>query len=207
MRAYDVPRALAPETQSVLKSLMYRGRETPSIGSVAVAPTGQLLVTAPPGFHDGVEQVVTRLKTGKIEQPPVVKTTFTTIFAKPGEPSVKGASPRLEKVLNEIASKEKLSLVVFDVSELSSVSGDRAELRGSKMDINQVATFQDDTVNAEVSIQHIRGSGKLEARFQLKAGETLRLGRAGQRAEDEQPFAGADDVTVFYFVDAEVESR
>jgi hypothetical protein len=58
LRAYEVPQGQAQELRNIVSSLLYQGENVPRLGNVVVAPTGQLLVSAPATFHNGVQELL-----------------------------------------------------------------------------------------------------------------------------------------------------
>ena len=200
LRAYDCPRSLASETQSVLSSLLYRGKDVPKLGSVVLSPTGQILVSAPASFQNGVEGSLSRLqKEGPGTPPPRVQMDYILVVGKEGEAAVpKGLSPDVTKVLQDIATTEGLDLQVLDRLQLHSMSGDRAEVRDRIVSIDQTATAYGDQVLAQVGIH---GKTSVEAKIQLQPGRPLVIARAGYEPRPGDAFfvdGPPEQVALFY---------
>lgn len=217
LRSYDVPRAYSGELANVVSSLLYRGKDLPKAGSVALSPAGQLLVAAPAVFHAGVEQLVAGLKQAPVAAPPAVEMSYWIVLGRPADVAKlpENASEQVVPALKElIAAQGPMELAFLDQLRLRSSSGDRADVESPRISVSQSVTVLDDTVLADVELHHQRGRGKVRARSQLATDKLLVLAEAGYEAVPGDPFYVSDEsgapqqpITAFYILRARVVGR
>ncbi len=207
LKIYQVPAAYRAEAGGIIRALLRRGKEAP-LGSVAVGPTGQLLVTAPASFHPGVAQFVARLHSEKPKPVASVALSYWVLVGVPSQKATPAAQmePALGPVVEAIQKANgSMSFRLLERLRLSSVSGESAQTKGAVVHVRQTATAYDDRVLAELEIRPGRSS-KLETRVQFPAGKTVVLGHAGLHkdlAEELFPEGVEGLATVFYVVRAD----
>jgi hypothetical protein len=214
LRAYDLPSEYSAEIGGMIRRLLKpNGDDKPAIGSASVGPGGKLLVAAPDGIQEGVQQLVDALRT---KQPPPPATVTIEVWVVAGRAAAEGrglealgeAKTAIEAVIGregpmEVALLEKLSL--------SSISGQHASTFGANLKMSQVATVIDDRVLADISLDTV-GPNELATRVELINGRMLVLGQAGFIPSNRSmPFfteePAAKSASLFYVVRAKTEPR
>jgi hypothetical protein len=212
LRTYDVPGAYSAEVGGMIRRLLKpNGDDKPALGSASIGPGGKLLVAAPDGIQEGVQQLVQALH-AKLPPPPATVTIEMWVVA--GRPAQEAsglkelgeAAPALESVMKkegamEVALIEKLSL--------TSISGQHASTFGANVKLSQVATVIDDSVLADIDIDPV-GPHSYSTRVELANGRMLVLGQAGYIANNHGlPFfdeggdqSASNGKTLFYIVRA-----
>ena len=216
MKAYDVPAEHAAELQGVVSSLLWTGKDAPRKGAAALAPSGQLLVSAPGAFHPGIADVIARLKGGAVPAPPTVALDYWVVVAAPATAAVKGGdvSPEIGDVLDALQkSQGPMRLAVLERLRAASQSGSDARIEGRHVFTEQTASLHGDKVVAKIRVRAQSEVGGLDARVELPLGQTMVLGQAGTGPQaGERAGFGADirdgkAVTTFYVLRASVDGK
>lgn len=181
LRAYDVPGAYSAEVGGMIRRLLKpNGEDQPALGSVSVGPGGKLLVAAPDGIQEGVQQLVDALR-AKQPPPPASVTIETWIVAGRPAPEPAGLSRVGEAAvaLEVVMRKEgPMEVELLEKIALTSISGQHAESHSGNVKLGQVATVVDDRVIADLNIDPI-GPNEYSTRVELANGRMLVLGQAG----------------------------
>jgi hypothetical protein len=190
MRAYDVPPAYAPELAGVVNRLLWRGQNEPRLGNAETAPGGQLLVSAPAGVHPGIEQIVSHLRDAPPAPPAPPPTVELTYWAVAGSPAQATSAPatldEIKPALDAVTKAEgPRAFTVLEKLRARSLAGEKAQVQGSFVAVNQVASARDGKVTASVEIRAIAGGSGIETKVQLDQDALLVLGQAGLDAKDE----------------------
>jgi hypothetical protein len=115
LRSYEVSPELAVETSAALRAALAGGKDGEPYGQVALSPSGQLLVTAPPSVQHGVEQTLRDIAARKPPPTPSIRFEAWFVTASPGDPN---DSPNLAEVEPALrAVKEAKGHVRFDLLE------------------------------------------------------------------------------------------
>jgi hypothetical protein len=196
LRAYDVPQGQAQELRNIVSSLMYAGENQPRTGNVVVAPTGQLLVSAPASFHAGIEQLTASVKAMPQQTPAAVAIDYWIVRGTPGETKVGADVPKIAAgALEQMGGGMALSL--WDHTRITSMANERAEVerRGAKFEQN--ASLQGDVVMADLRVRTDVGA------IQLRTALPLDSSRVLIQAADVAPGTSSDaSGAVFYVVRA-----
>ncbi len=172
LRAYDVPREQAQELRNIVSSLLWNGDGQPRGGNVVVAPTGQLLVSAPAAFHEGVKQLADAVKAMPQQSLTSVAIDYWIVRGAPGETKVGDDVPKAAaEALAQMGGGMTLSL--WDHTRITSISNERSEVERKGARFEQVASVQGDQVNADVDIQTDVGRIKLRTALTLDKSTVL----------------------------------
>lgn len=198
LRAYDVPAAQAQELRNVVSSLMYAGENVPRLGNVVVAPTGQLLVSAPSTFHEGVRELLSALKSAPQQTPAAVAIDYWIVRgtpagageAKAGADVPKAAAGALEQMGGG------MSLSLWDHTRITSMTNERAQMERRGAKFRQTVAVQGDAVMADIDVE--TDVGNIQLRTALPLDSTRVLIQAADVAAGSSQASGA----VFYVVRA-----
>jgi hypothetical protein len=196
LRAYDVPAAHAQELRNIVSSLMWKGENQPRGGNVVVAPTGQLLVSAPASFHEGVAQLAADIKKSPPPAPEAIAIEYWIVQGLPAETASVADDVPSEAREALVTLGGKVALTVWDHARLVSVANERAQVERRGVKIEQTTAQQGNTIVADLRID--TALGQLAVRTAMPAGKTTILAQAGN-AEATSP---ASNGTVFYVVRA-----
>lgn len=195
LRAYDVPSAQAQELRNVVSSLMYAGENVPRIGNVVVAPTGQLLVSAPAAFHEGVRDMLSAVKSAPQQTPAAVAIDYWIVRGKPGETKIGDDVPKAAaSALEQMGGGMSLSL--WDHTRITSMTNERAQMERRGAKYRQTVAVQGDAVMADLDVETDVGTVRLRTALPLDS--TRVLVQAADVAAGSSESSGA----VFYVVRA-----
>jgi hypothetical protein len=216
MRAYDVPQPYGPEIAGTLRTLLWRGKESPMVGQVETSPSGQILVAAPRGFHAGVQQFLVGLKKAEPTPPPAIQIDYSIVLGRPsGEAQPApgdGYGAAALGVVHEL--HPTLELRLLEQVRVTSLSGEHAMARGAQVDVSHNATLYGDKVLAKLEINP-KGPNAFETHLEVPLEKTLVLGQSGfVNASPNDPFTGkrvqgppSYDAVVFYVIRANVHGK
>lgn len=195
LRAYDVPAEQAQEMRNIVSSLMYAGENVPRIGNVVVAPTGQLLVSAPATFHDGVRELLSAVKAAPQQSPAAVTIDYWIVRGAPGETKVGDDVPKAAaSALEQMGGGMSLSL--WDHTRITSMANERADVERRGAKFRQTVAVQGDAVMADIDVE--TDVGRVRLRTALPLDSTRVLIQAADVAAGTSTASGA----VFYVVRA-----
>ncbi|UCF68208.1 MAG: hypothetical protein JSV80_02585 [Acidobacteriota bacterium] len=225
LRSYSVPDGFdVQQLREYLQSSLSRGETR--MGTVVAYPDGRLVVTAPPGVHRGVEQLMRDLKkTGPRASEPVasmVAVRYWAVIARPAAvgtrqtinfaPDSPYASEPLRVVLEElVATQGPLEFSIVEQVRLTSLDqGDRSETRGQRLQIKQRVLQTDAGAPvADISIASFGSKGithSLETRVRLETGKYIVLGQTAYNPRGGGLPAGwspSDGILLYYVIAAE----
>lgn len=172
LHAYDVPAGQAQELRNVVSSLMYAGENVPRLGNVVVAPTGQLLVSAPATFHEGVRELLSAVKAAPQQTPAAIAIDYWIVRGTPGETKIGADVPKAAaSALEQMGGGMSLSL--WDHTRITSMTNERAkfERRGAKF--QQTVSVQGDAVLADIDVETDVGTVRLRSALPLDSTRVL----------------------------------
>lgn len=218
MKAYDVPAEHAAELQGIVSSLLWSGKDAPRKGAAALAPSGQLLVSAPAGFHPGIADVIGRLRSGDVKAPPTVALDYWVVVGLPSTEPTKGSdvSPEIADVVDALQkSQGPMKLAVLERLRAASQSGSNARMDGQFVFVEQTASLHGDKVVAQVRVRGQATTAGLDARVEVPLGQTVVLGQAGTELRGQPPEVFLDasgrplpgNLTAFYVLRASVDGK
>ena len=220
LRAYDVPAEHAAELQGIVEGLLWVGKDQPRRGSAALAPSGQLLVSAPAGFQPGIADVIAKLKSGPATTAPTITLDYWIVLGASAAADTKGAlvAPEIGPALDALLkSQGGMKLALMERLSVSSQSGSDGRAEGSLWQTKQTAAVHGDKVVADIDIRGMRIQGDLQTRVEIPIGKIVVLGQAGSKLGGparemlvDPDLAKAADVgtaTAFYIVRAQVEGK
>lgn len=211
LKTYDVAPEYQQEIYTALNSILNSSApgmvNGASYGRVQQLPSGQILVNAEAETLQQVEQVLAAIRTQQTAATPRASLRYWAVLGARTQPGDNdpGAPPppALDAALAELRRVHgDLRFRVMGSAALVSASGQRGEVRGTTLGIEQVAFVRDATLNAEISIRLYYTAaqplgtiavGNLSLRTSLEPGEFVVLGESHVQA------AGLDG-PVFYMV-------
>jgi hypothetical protein len=208
LRNYEVPQDIAQEVRDALSgALSAMSKDGDRIGTVIVAPSGQLIVTASPEVQLGVHKIIEDIKARKLPPTPTVSYDVWIVTGTP----VSGAS-RDGKVPAELApaidslrkARGDLKFGLLEHLSTSSRSGrEKSSVAGAKAQVTVESRLQTGVdgkarVAAEIEITghapFVPGRPQetpfgLRSQVTLVPGELLVIGQSLSRVptEDDQP--------------------
>ncbi len=182
LRSYDVPEGLQGDVASTLNSLLYRGEGQPKAGSVGVAPSGQLLVSAPAEFHPGIKELVDSLKSGKAK-PTALSFDLWVVTGAPASSATPGASVAVDiaSVVDDLQKAQgPMRMELLERTSLHMTSGSVAQAEGLESHLRAQATLSGDGVLADLGLRRRAGAeGRLDVHTVLPLDKTVVLGQVG----------------------------
>jgi len=218
LRAYSVPAPYGPEILSVIRGLFYRAKDVPPMGTVAISPSGELMVAAPKAFHPGIEQFLAGLAKAPPAPPASIRIDYWVVIGgptvKPDDVSVPGQE--IQSVLDAIReSQGPMQFTLLEKASATSLSGEGANNDGKRLHISQNAAAYGDRVIANIDIG-LRGPNTFKTRVQIPLNKSVVLGQSNFAAKDwdrpaspsstkpgAAPAANAESA-VFYVIRAQV---
>jgi hypothetical protein len=183
-----------------------------SSGTAQLLPNGQILVNAQPQTLEQLEQVVKALRERPVAPAPRVALRYWAVLGTRAQGNAANAvgsppPPVLDDVLTELERLNgDLTFRVIGMAAVASESGQRGEVEGMTLSIEQTAYVQGDALNASIKMDlRTRTAGEppsggeefhvgtLEVRTPLQRGEFVVLGESAVQG-------GGLDGPVFYVV-------
>jgi hypothetical protein len=172
LRAYDVPAGQSQELRNIVSSLMYAGENVPRLGNVVVAPTGQLLVSAPATFHEGVRELLSAVKSAPQEAPKAITIDYWIVRGAPGETKVGDDVPKAAaSALEQMGGGMSLSL--WDHTRITSMTNERAQVERRGANFKQTVSVQGDAAMADLDIETDVGTVRLRTALPLDSTRVL----------------------------------
>jgi hypothetical protein len=213
LRTYDVDSQYRQEIFSALQNVL---REGEYAGRVQLLPSGQILVNASPETLEQVEQVLQAIRARPAPAAPRVSLRYWGVLGTRAQNADSiGTQPpaALDDVLGELRRLYgDVEFRVIGTAAVATNSGQRGEVRGTTLLVEQTARVQGDTMDAEISMRLFgnvgMGSvtvfvpdappatmslGSISLRTTLNRGEFVVLG-------ENHVQAGGIDGPVFYIV-------
>ena len=219
LRTYEVPPQDQQEIYNALVQILTPGQtDLGAYGKVQVLASGQLVVNAPPATLDQVERVLQAIRARPVAAAPRVELQYWAVVgSRPAaanaagrqqvEVSVVGTNPGTPppSALNEVLAEIKrvhgdLQFRVLGTASLTTQSGQRGEVGGQPLRIEQTTFVQGETLNAriEMTLQFplkpdAPAPNKIEVGTSLRRGEFVVLGQS-------ELVGGGLDGPVFFIV-------
>lgn len=141
LRSYEVPQDIAQEVRDALSSaLSAPGKDSDRLGTVIVAPGGQLVVTATPAVQAGVDRIIKDITSRELPPTPSIAYDVWIVTGTPASGAARGSDvpAELESALESLRKSrgdlkftllEHLSTSSRPGREGSSVAGAHATVR------------------------------------------------------------------------------
>jgi hypothetical protein len=155
---YDVDAKYRQEVFAALRSVLQRERpgeealsEAP--GSVAMLPTGQLLVDTTPERHIQVAAVLEAISAHQVEAAPRVTLRYWAVLGTPDPTAGRETPAILSETLSELRRIHgDLAFRVIGNATLVTESGQSGSVGGNPFNIRQLAYVEGARLNAELSL-------------------------------------------------------
>jgi hypothetical protein len=196
MRSYDAPPGRAEELAGVLQRVLTSGPDVAPIGTARAIDGDRVLVVAPVGIQEGVEQLCTQLQQqGHVPQR-TVEISYWLVTAKKAEQTDVSAVPELASALQEIATATgPATFTLFERATLSSTLNAEAKTYGVRAEFRQVAAAHEGGIVADIEIDLLGTHGAIDTRISVTPGKTVVIGQNGLEG---------DDARLFYVLRAEL---
>lgn len=222
LKTYSVPHGYENEVRTMLQNAL--GGDENEAGRVEMGPSGKLVVLARPGIQAGVEAFIRELEDMETAPAPVpVTLNYWIVVGSPaGTVEDSGSVTRHAMSGYDVLGPDDLSDVALALAEiagsvgpiefslverlrLSSMGGDRAQVRGRRVQIGQYATTLSGHIVADLEIL-IRGF-QLSTQVKLKPDQFVVLGQTGYDGDAVAWLQHVDPVaqTLYYVIEAKLE--
>jgi len=215
LKTYDVDPQYQQEIYAALKDILN------NMGRVQLLPSGQILVNAEPATLEQVDKVLQTIRARPVAAAPRVELQywavvgFRAVAANSGEPrvSVVGSRspadlPTPPSALNDVLAQLKrmhgdLQFRVLGTTSLATQSGQRGEIGGSPLRVDQTTFVQGDTLNARIEMMLTstapQGAPQGFSPNRVEVGTSLRRGEFVVLGQSEL-VGGGFDGPVFFIV-------
>lgn len=202
LKTYDIDPQYQQEIYSALRDVLNAPGQ-PTNGRVELLPSGQIVVNAGPDTLAQVDQVLQALRARPAAAAPRIELQYWAVLGSRGAAAnAPGAAP--PSALNEVLAELKrmhgdLQFRVLGTASLTTQSGQRGEVGGSPLHVEQTTFVQGDALNAriEMLLTSMTPEGPppnmLEVGTSLRRGEFVVLGQS-------QLAGGGLDGPVFFIV-------
>ena len=216
LKTYDIDPQYQQEIYTALRRVLDTG--PPTSGKVELLPTGQLLVNASSETLQQVEQVMQALRSRPAPATPRVELQYWAVLgsragtanaAAPRGPNVVGSRspadlPAPPSALNDVLAELKrlhgdLQFRVLGTTSLTTQSGQRGEIGGSPLHVDQTTFMQGDTLNARIEMMLTSTTPEGPPPNQVIVGTSLRRGEFVVLGQSELVGGGLDG-PVFFIV-------
>ena len=187
LKTYDVGPQYSQEIYTALKEIL-SPQGQPTAGRVELLPSGQILVNAGPETLAQVDQVLQALRARPVTTTPRVELQYWAVLGSRG-PAANPPGTAPPSALNEVLAELKrmhgdLQFRVLGTAALTTQSGQRGEVGGAPLHVDQTTFVQGDTLNAriEMLLSSTKPDGPppsmLEVGTSLRRGEFVVLGQS-----------------------------
>ena len=202
LKTYDIDPQYQQEIYSALRDVLNAPGQ-PTNGRVELLPSGQIVVNAGPDTLAQVDQVLQALRARPAAAAPRIELQYWAVLGSRGSAAnAPGTAP--PSALNEVLAELKrmhgdLQFRVLGTASLTTQSGQRGEVGGSPLHVEQTTFVQGDALNAriEMLLTSMTPEGPppnmLEVGTSLRRGEFVVLGQS-------QLAGGGLDGPVFFIV-------
>ena len=192
LRTYDVAPQHREEIHSALRRIL-EPHGQPTNGRVELLPSGQILVNASAETLEQVAQVLQAIGgRSATAAPRVILRYWGVLGTRPGDTTANAVGspppPALADVLGELTRLHgELAFRVLGAAAVATNSGQRGEIEGATLSVEQTAHVQGDTLSAEISLQlmgiapppiGVFNGGEIDLRATLRRGEFVVLGES-----------------------------
>jgi hypothetical protein len=155
LKTYDIDPQYQQEIYAALKNiLMPQGQ--PTQGRVELLPSGQILVNAAPETLEQVEQVLQAIRARPVAAASRVDLHYWAVLgsrATAANPPGTAPPSSLNEVLTELRRVHgDLQFRVLGTAALTTQSGQRGEIGGTTLHVDQTTFVQGETLNAEIEL-------------------------------------------------------
>jgi hypothetical protein len=218
LKTYDIDPQYQQEIYTALRRVLDSG--PPTFGKVELLPSGQILVNASPETLEQVEKVMQALRSRPAPAAPRVELQYWAVLgtraavanaaAQRGvNVSVVGSRspadlPAPPSALNDVLAELKrlhgdLQFHVLGTTSLTTQSGQRGEIGGAPLHVDQTTFVQGDTLNARIEMMLTSTTPEGPAPNQVSVGTSLRRGEFIVLGQSELVGGGLDG-PVFFIV-------
>lgn len=209
VRSYPVPPSAAREATGLVRALLKSGDEERAHGVAALTPNeDELVISATLAFHEGIAPLVKRLQAAPPAPPPTLVLDYWVIEGRPAPEATPPAevAPEVAPALTALQkSQGPMQLSLYDRVRVTSASGEKAQARGSFLNVEQRASARDGAVFADVNLAAVRDLGELTTRLTLPPGEVVVLGQVGASLSMEGAKEPRQPANLYFLVRTEVQ--
>lgn len=216
LKTYDIDPQYQQEIYTALRRVLDSG--PPTFGKVELLPSGQILVNASPETLEQVEKVMQALRSRPAPAAPRVELQYWAVLGT--RPSAANAAaqrgpnvsvvgsrspadlPAPPDALNEVLAElirvhGNLQFRVLGTTSLMTQSGQRGEIGGSPLHVDQTTFVQGDTLNARIDMVLTSTTPEGPAPNQVSVGTSLRRGEFVVLGQSELVGGGLDGPVFF----------
>jgi len=153
---YDVDPKYRQEVFSALRAVLQQESAGAGYGSVAMLPTGQLLIDTTAARHAQVEAVLRAIAEHQAEAAPQVTLRYWAVLGS-RDPAAAGPLPAiLDDTLDELQRIHgEMAFHLIGNATLVTESGQSGSINGIPISVQQQAYVQGTTLNAELTIRYL----------------------------------------------------
>jgi len=218
LKTYDIDPQYQQEIYTALRRIL--DSAPPTQGKVELLPSGQLLVNASPETLEQVEKVMQTLRSRPAPPAPRVELQYWAVLGTragtANAPAQRGPNvsvvgsrspadlPAPPSALNDVLAQLKrlhgdLQFRVLGTTSLMTQSGQRGEIGGSPLRVDQTTFVQGDTLNARIEMMLTSTTPDGPTPNQVTVGTSLRRGEFVVLGQSELVGGGLDG-PVFFIV-------
>jgi len=185
LKTYDIDPQFQQEIFSALERILNASGpgivQGGSYGRVQLLSSGQLVVNAPPETLEQVDQVLQAIRNRPAPPAPRTELYYWAVLGSRGTAAnPPGTAP--PSALNEVLAELKrmhgdLQFRVLATASLTTQSGQKGEVSGTAMFIEQTAFVQGETLNAEIDMRLQPQPAGVTVTTALRRGEFVVLGQ------------------------------
>jgi hypothetical protein len=225
LKTYDVDSQYQQEIYAALKDIL-SPQGQPTQGRVQLLPSGQILVNAGPDTLEQVDKVLQAIRARPVAAAPRVELQYWAVVgSRPATANAAGAAPPRPlndvtvvgnrapaanpgtappSALNEVLAEIKhvhgdLQFRVLGTTSLTTQSGQRGEIGGSPLRVDQTTFVQGDTLNARIEMLLSSTTPEGPPPNRIEVGTSLRRGEFVVLGQSELVGGGLDG-PVFFIV-------
>jgi hypothetical protein len=198
LKTYDVDPQYSQEIFAALQDVL-QGQ-----GRVQQLPSGQILVSADAGTLAQVDQVLQALRARPAAAAPRVELQYWVVLGS-RTPAANPPGTTPPNALNDVLAELKrvhgdLQFRVMGTTSLTTQSGQRGEIGGSPLHVDQTTFVQGDTLNARIEMMLTSTVPDGPPPNILEVGTSLRRGEFVVLGQSESAGAGGPSSPVFFIV-------
>ena len=153
LKVYDVDVKYRQEVFAALRSVLSTESPMTASGTVAMLPTGQILIDTSAGGHAQVAAVLDAINARQAEAAPRVTLRYWAVLGSREAAGGSAPPPILSDVLDELRRVHgDLEFGVVGNATLVTESGQSGSLDGQPLSVHQQAYVQGETLNTQLSI-------------------------------------------------------
>jgi hypothetical protein len=196
LRAYSVRPELAVEIRNSLNTALG------GFGQAGVAPNGQIFVSAPVSFQEGVKQLLSEVASHNPPPTPSVHVEAWFVTASPGSPVDSPSLKELEPALRALEqAKGPVRFELLEELSTQAQSGERSsEVEGARTSMAASVSVLRDSQDHPIIVAQLKlrsnQAPSITAQTELQPGGLLVLGQSGLSEK------GAADRQLYYIVRA-----